>query len=236
MKKLITLLLIFLFIFSITGCKSNEVKPPTTDTVTTEKKGPDTIIDPGNLDWGYDKENNKYERWYLQGTDDVIYIYFLENDDNTSLCTYNLVKSGVVKESYSLTKTDDNHLVDDAKNIDLVFSDAFNCYDYITDSYYKRGNIEEVMASFNNVTFEIKDNEKNNIVFKEDGTFKKTIDETVTSGKWEIVSKNNLRCTNDDNTVDIYKILYNADEYVTTIKFNEQTFFTTYIAEENQYR
>jgi len=232
MKKLISLFLILIFILSLSGCKNKTENTP----APTEAKGPETIIDPINIDWGYDEENDKFERWYLQGTDDVVYIYFLPSNAKPTVCTYNLVKSGVVKESYTLSRTDDHHLVDPQNNVDLVFEDAFNCYDYKTDSYYKRGNIDELLASFNNVTFEIKDNAKNNILFNADGTFKKTIDNIETTGTWQITSKNNLKCTNADESVDIYKIIYNADGYVTSIEFDSMTFYTTYIAEENQYR
>ena len=231
MKKTTFLILILIFIFCISGCNKDAITP-----TPTESKGPKDTIDPISIDWGYDKENDKYERWYLQGTDDVVYIYFLPSNAKPTICTYNLVKSGVVKESYTLSRTDDNHLTDPKNNVDLVFSDAFNCYDYKSDSYYKRGNIDELMTSFNNVTFEIKDNTKNNILFNADGTFKKTLDDVTTTGTWKITSKNNLRCTNETGTVDIYKILYNADGYVTSVQFESDTFYTTYIASVNEYK
>ncbi|MBQ2972346.1 MAG: hypothetical protein IJE16_07340 [Ruminococcus sp.] len=147
MKRIFALLLTAFMLMSFTGCEENAGAPSPTS------NAPANTIDPENIDWGFDEEKLEYDRWYLQNSDDVTYIFFSDDEANlkeNSICNYFFVKSGVVSEAVPLNLTDDNHLKGSSGelSVDLVFEDCFNAYDYISDSYYSRGKLDEYNSYF----------------------------------------------------------------------------------------
>lgn len=241
MKKLFAILLCVLMIISFTSCKSED----NTEEVNTN--APETTIDPRTVDWGYNEEKDEYDRWYLQGTDDVIYIYFTQDNVGSfenCICTYNLVKSGVVKESISLCYNSDNSLTPALSSntyIELVFEDYFNVYDYATDSVYSRGNSEEYNSYFNDKTFTTEDGNYS-LSFTSDKTFSElsndaTADSKDVSGKWEIVSPKTLVLTKDEKDISC-KTSYNDDFSVKSVEYNGLVYYAVYSEDEtvNKYK
>lgn len=231
MKKLFILVLTLLFAILCVGCSSESADITPTDNV------PDTLIDPATVDFGYDEEKDEYDRWYLQGSDDVIYLYFSldENDD----ITYNIVKSGVVKESGIVTVNSDDHLVSentDEKKVDFGFEDNFNVYNYESKELYSRGNADEYNATFKNRTF-TNESKSCKITFNSDFTCTKADDKNTNTGTWEIKSKSKISCTFDNKNID-YKIEYNDDFFATSITHEDEVLYNIISEDEtvNKYK
>lgn len=231
MKKLFILALTLLFAILCVGCSSESTDVTPTDNI------PDTIIDPSSVDFGYDEEKDEYDRWYLQGSDDVIYLYF-SSDENDAI-TYNIVKSGVVKESGIVNVNSDNHLVcenTDDKKVDFGFEDNFNVYEYESKELYSRGNADEYNSSFLNRTFS-SENDTCKITFNSDFTCTKADDKSTKTGTWEIKSKSKITLTFDNESFD-YKIEYNDDFFVTSITHADEILYNVISEDEtvNKYK
>ena len=216
MKKVFSLIFTILFLLFTVGCSTNS-----SDTDPTENT-PESLIDPSGIDFGYDEEKNEYDRWYLQGTDDVIYLYFSADTESDEI-TYNLVKSGVVKESAPLSISDEYHLVSDG--VDFGFEDNFNVYNFKTNEWYSRGNADEYNANFSGKTFSTENGSKT-LTFNEDSSCSLTDKKGTSQGDWEVVSKNTIRCTFEDDTID-YKVKCNEDFLVNSLSFEDDVFYNT---------
>lgn len=227
MKKSISLIIAIMLLLFTVGCSSDNA-----DTTPTENT-PDTLIDPSGIDFGYDKEKDEYDRWYLQGSDDVIYLYFSKNADSDEI-TYNIVKSGVVKESAPLSVTTDNHFV--AENADFGFEDNFNVYNYATNEWYSRGNADEHNAQFIKKTFTTEDGSKT-LTLNEDFSYSLKDKKETSQGKWEVASKATLRCTTDNKTFD-YKVRYNEDFIAISLSLGDEILYNTISEDEtvNKYK
>lgn len=227
MKKVISILLFVLFLYTFAGCDKKVTDADTTPTT----NEPETLIDPSGIDFGYNEEKNEYDRWYLQGTDDVVYIYFTyDNADSFENCvgTYNLVKSGVVKQSASLALSPDNHLapvLSSSTYVDFGFEDNFNVYNFATDELYSRGNADEYNAYFANKIYTKDSKDLCTLSFNDDFTLTKLDKEDATSGTWEVTAKNTLVCTFGDDKVS-YKINYNDDMSVKSLENNGEHYYT----------
>ncbi len=223
MKRFVSILLVLLFIFCLAGCKDSAGDTTPTDYT------PKATVEPGNIHFGYNEEKDTYDRWYLQGSDDVTYIYFTyDNVENIEdyFGTYNLVKSGVVTMSVSLCYSSDNHVVPPMHSslyLDLVFEDHFTVYDYSSDERYSRGNADEYNAYFENKTYTSED-EQCAITFNNDFTLTKTDKKKVVTGTWEVISTHNIMCTYGDETLS-YSIDYYDDLSVKSIEAGSEILY-----------
>lgn len=230
MKRYIAILISVLMLLSLVACA--EQTPDTTPT----QNIPQNIIDPSTIDWGYNAQDNTSDRWYLVGTDDVVYIYFTPSDSD-NICTYNLVKSGVVKGSANCVKTSDNHLTQSAADsymIDLVFEDKFTAYDCLTGEHYSRGDYYELVNQFADMTFEDGEDESDTLTFNADGTCTENYDSNSYAGTWEITSVERIKCVFEENTTYL-KIEYNEDGNVKCINYDDRTLYNTVVNTEISY-
>ncbi len=227
MKKTFSLIITILFLLFTVGCSSDS-----TDTTPTENT-PENLIDPSGIDFGYDEEKDEYDRWYLKGSDDVIYLYFFSDEESDTI-TYNIVKSGVVKESSPLSVTNEYHLVSDSA--DFGFEDNFNVYNFKTNEWYSRGNADEYNANFSEKTFSTEDGSKT-LTFNTDFSCSLNSKKETAQGSWEVMSKNTLRCTFENETID-YKVEYNEDFLVNSLSFEDDIFYNTISEDEtiNKYK
>ena len=207
MKKYVSILLVLLLILCFTGCKDSAGDTTPTD------NAPKATIEPGYIHFGYNEETDTYDRWYLQNSDDVTYIYFTyDNTENLEdyFVTYNLVKSGVVTMSVSLCYSSNNHVAPPMHSslyLDLVFEDYFTVYDYSSGERYSRGNADEYNSYFENKTYTSED-ELIAITFANDFSCTKSDKKESVSGTWEVTSPSTVTCTFGDAqtkyTIDYY--------------------------------
>ncbi len=228
MKRFIAVVMCILLAVCCASCQKNEDKKEDTQNTT------QATINPLDIVFGYDKQSQKADRWYLTGTDDVVYIYFTtENEEE--LCTYNLVKSGVVTESAVCVTTQDNHLIPKditEASFDLVFKDNFNVYDCSTDSTYSRGNAKEYEAYFSDAIF-ITENGEKGLFFYNDKTFAEFSNTTATSDSlepeylWEVVSPKNIRLTTNGEQL-LCELTYNDDMSLNSIEYKGDIYYAQY--------
>ncbi len=222
-------------LISFTGCEENAGTPSPAE------NAPANTIDPENIDWGFDSEKLEYDRWYLQNSDDVTYIFFSDDEDDlkeNSICNYFFVKSGVVSEAVPLNLTDDNHLKGSSGelSVDLVFEDCFNAYDYISDSYYSRGKLDEYNSYFADKVYSTED-KKSTITFNSDFSCTKTDLENEFSGTWEVVSKSKVKCSFLKGEI-LFDIKYNDDMSVKYISCDDEVYYNEISEDEtvNKYK
>lgn len=234
MKKVISLLILVLFLCSLAGCDNS-----TTADNTPTSNEPESLIDPSGIDFGYNEEKNEYDRWYLQGTDDVVYLCF-SKDDATGTIMYNIIRSGVIKEGAPLSITADNHLtpiLSSSAYVDFGFEDNFNVYNFSTGELYSRGNADEYNAYFANKIYTKDSKDLCTLSFKDDFTLTKLDKKDATEGTWEVTTKNTLVCTFGDDKVS-YKINYNDDMTVKSLENNGEHYYTEMSEDEtvNKYK
>ncbi len=235
MKRIFALLLLAFMLMCFTGCKENSGDSPDTS------NAPEVTIDPVNIDWGFDEEKLEYDRWYLQNSDDVTYIFFSDDEadlDKNSICNYFFVKSGVVSEAVPLKLTDNNHLTgsNGELSVDLVFKDSFNAYDYNSGSYYSRGNIDDYNSYFAGKVYKT-ENSKDTIAFNSDFSCTKTDSKKEFSGTWEVVSKHGLKCSFPEDE-SVFNITYNDDMSVKSISCKGEVYYNEINEDEtvNKYK
>lgn len=235
MKRIFALLLTVFMLFCFSGCK--ESAGDSSDT----SNAPDVTIDPATIDWGFDEEKHEYDRWYLQNSDDVTYIFFSDEEselEENCICNYFFVKSGVVSEAVPLNLTDDNHLKGSSGDIsvDLVFEDCFNAYDYNSDSCYSRGNVDDYNSYFASRVYTAEDNE-GTITFNSDFSCTKNDSKNEFSGTWEVVSKSKVKCTFLKGEI-IFDITYNDDMSVKSISCDDEIYYNEISEDEtvNKYK
>lgn len=220
----------------VAGCTDKDIKTEPTEYV------PTTTIDPSTIEFGYDQKTDTYDRWYLVGSDDVTYIYFsYENSQNYDkyICTYNLVKSGVVTINTPLVLDENNHLVSPSSLsivFDIVFEDYFNAYDYASGERYSRGSADEYNSYFADKTYTM-ENEQYAITFNSDFTCTKSDKKGDTQGTWNITSPHCVVCTYSDSQV-VYSINYFDDYSVNSIVSNDDVLYPEISEDEtvNKYK
>ncbi len=220
MKKIFAILLSLLMVLCFVGCEKS------TDQVPQNTKEPESILDPNRIDFRYNEKENTADRWYLQGTDDVIYIYFT-SDNDAGLCTYHLVKSGVVQESIPCVVSQDMHLVaesHDKSGLDLVFEDAFTAYDYASDCWYSRGDKNEIESQLVNKTFTDENDNKNTLCFYQDYSCKKRVGDDMITGNYVFTAPQSMECDFAEDSMN-FEITYNDDFTVKCIKSENTVFY-----------
>ncbi len=163
MKKFSAVFLsLIIAVLCFSGCNNQSEK----ENAEPAKKRPEPIaqispedIDPGRQKkavytsdlWYPDENDGSY--FYLQKADGIL-ITFVNNNES---------------KTYACSVTDDNHLISDEKGIcDLMFYDAFNCYDSVKKEWYTRGDAEKTKAAFTGKTLVNTNDDENLYVFGED--------------------------------------------------------------------
>ena len=234
MKKIFVLLLVLTMAFCFCACEK-EIEPEP------QNNAPTTTVDPMGINFGYDEEKGEYDRWYLQGTDDVTYAY-LSFDEEVSadnyVCTFTLIKSGVasVKEELFLSGDHLITLTNSTTQLDIAFEDNFNLYDYVSDSYYSRGDKDEYDSYFADRVY-TKEDESCAIAFLSDFTCEKTQAGSKVQGTWEVTTKRTLECSFDDKKT-TYKINLNDEFVVQSIENDDEIYYNVISEDEtsNKYK
>ena len=177
-------LAVLLMAVMLASCSGNSEK---TDTVNS-RPVPEAKYNPAVLDAGRLKNTlNTSDLWYPDGGDGHVYLYFVRTDsDFTTVYVDHNSEKRIACEI-----TEGKHLVSkDSSEIsfDIAFYDAFNCYDYISEKWYSRGDIEKIKSAFAGKTLaEVSDN-SNTYVFNEDGTCIETYKNSENQGTWSITA------------------------------------------------
>lgn len=194
-KHLVVFLSLIILVLSFSGCNNEQAKQENGEPAKTRPE-PVAQIAPDDIDPGRQK-NSIYtsDLWYPDKKDGSY--FYLQKSDGLSITFVNDDE----KETYACSVTDDNHLVAEEKDIcDIVFYDAFNCYDYVKNEWYARGNVEKIKSEFSGKTLtNVSDNE-NVYIFGDDGVVTEKYKGTEYTGTWTQVTETVIVITfgNDD--------------------------------------
>ena len=191
MKKIICLLMAVLMIASLCAC-GGETESAAQPTGSSE---PQANVNPSTINWG-SRRNVLVESdpWYPNGKLGDDYIYF-DFGESSSTIVYYKVDDGMQTGYAACEQTKKNHLVTegDGTAIDIVFHDEFYAYDFVTQTWYVRANLDFMKSLFVGKSFVEKNDSGNTIVFNEDGTAVESYQGQEFSGTWKIVNATTVR-------------------------------------------
>lgn len=158
---------------------------------------PAANVDPEEMEWGWNEYTEEKladetsDMWYPAGVkkNDTNYIFF-----NNGHAIYKITDG---EEKNSAWVNEDGHVIPDpevfdaetAFEFDIVFIDNFTLYDYISETYYLRGDLESYLKLFEGKKFTCVTDEGRAIEFKADGIADFYYRGEPEECKWEITAQ-----------------------------------------------
>ncbi len=196
MKKLLVFFLsLIILVVSLSGCNNETAKQENGEPTKTRPK-PVAQLVPDEIDPGRQKNSSHTSDLWYPDKNDGSYLYFEKSED-----FYLTIVTDNGEKTYVCTITDDNHLVSTEKGIcDIVFYDAFNCYDFVQKEWYTRGNVEKIKSSFSGKTLVNVSDSDNLYIFGSEGILTEKYKNTEYTGTWTLVAETVmiLQFGNDD--------------------------------------
>lgn len=199
MKKFITLfslLLVALMALSFAACGNNN--GGTVDALPAGD-APSANVSPAEIDIGR-AVNGDYlgDAWYPDGVVGDSYICFTPADNSSIGLAYIKVEKGETVASIICAQTEDNHIVDaesaeGESSIDVIFADSFKAYDYKTDTWYIRGNPDEIAPLFAGTQLACQGDPTNTLLLNADGTGTEVFGGEEYFLTWELTGAATLR-------------------------------------------
>ncbi len=184
MKKLLAVFLsLIILVFSFSGCD----KTSTEDNDEAPKNRPEPVaqISPHDIDPGRQKDIIQTSDLWYSDKDDGSYLYFQKSEDFSVTFV-----NGIDKNTYACTITQDNHLISTKKDIcDIIFYDAFNCYDFVKGEWYTRGNVEKMKLAFSGKTLVNANDYENLYIFDADGVVTEKYKGSEYTGTWTLIAE-----------------------------------------------
>lgn len=224
MKKVFALLLSLTVLCSLTACgRSGGDNPTTTPEAVTQKALPEPAAnrDPEELDWGWRDSDTDVlpsgtsDMWYPseKGENTTDFIYFTNGHSITKY-------TGGEEKRSSWQKDDQLHMKVDPEfsefDFDIVFMDDFTLYDYVTKTYYTRGDQVEYRKLYEGKKFAPKDDDSRAIEFKTGGDADYYYRGEPEPCKWEVIAQKLIMISHKDYS-DNYYIYFNDDGSVKCI-------------------
>ena len=242
MKKAFVFLIVFAMLLSFAACFGKtdgdpkiDPEPATETEETTVLALPDPAanVNPEDMDWGWNDyaeekfENETSDIWYPAeiGKNDADYMYF-----HNGHSVYKV--SGGEEKSAGWVLSDDNHMIADPEysefEFDIVFMDNFTLYDYVTKTYYTRGDQSEYGKKFIGATFTCKTDSERSMLLREDGTAEYTYRGEGEECTWEVIAQRIIRLKFADYDDDYY-IFYDANGEVECISEDPYSLDNAYV-------
>ncbi len=188
---LATGMLAFALALSLGACGGSGGSGGSSDSSASTPRTAVANTDPATLTAGqsnYGKENvtTYADYWYAEGDDEKPALYF---DSNTIMTPVFLDEDGYdATVTYSSAKVKDGHLVPSGKadpDYDIVFDDPFTCYDFVTKTWYSRGDYKAALEKIVNTSWKSQTKDYT-MDLKEDGTVVYSDEEE--SGTWHFTA------------------------------------------------
>lgn len=206
MKKIFSVLFLFILIFSLSACGNNFPKA-------------EAVADPAEINWGSGEEG---DRWYLDGKEEEEnYLIFTKASTGKDCYICQSVTEGNKSELTCTAR--EKHLTVPGGIIDIIFPDQFTAYDTVSKTYYSRGNLKDLMSSLGNLVFEEKTDATNVLKLNEDGKCKEKYLGNTYTGTWKLCTPDTVRCTfKDDDFPYEFKVVKDDDGNITGLKQGDQ--------------
>lgn len=240
MKKVLAFLTVIAMLFSFTACFGKtdgdpkiKEEPETKAADTAALPEPAANVNPEEMDWGwneYKEEKFKDETsdiWYPAdvGKNDTDYMFFRNGNSAYKI-------TGGEEKSSGWILNDENHMVVDPEysefSFDIVFIDNFTLYDYVSKTYYTRGNQNEYIKLFAGKTFTCKTDSERSMALKEDGTADYYYRGEPEECKWVVLAQRIIQLQFADYA-DEYYVFYNEDGSVECISEDTDSLDNAYV-------
>ncbi|NLW70624.1 MAG: hypothetical protein GX061_06040 [Eubacteriaceae bacterium] len=183
-KNLILFLMVLLVLAVATGCGGG--KDSFADLT------PSANIMPKDINRGMIRDNESTsgtsDKWYPNGEEGDVFIFFVQAMSESGISYH--IMNGDIDKTVWCKVTNENHLVnekdDDEVKIDIVFYDPFTAYDYVSETWYSRGDYDATVALLKGKTFVKEGDSESSFTFNEDGTYKELWKGIERSGEWKI--------------------------------------------------
>ncbi len=212
MKRFISLLMAVLMIASLCACGGGDAQQAASQPGGSAE--PQANVNPNTIDWG-SRRNTLVESdpWYPNGKLGNDYIYF-DLGESSSTIVYYKVEGGVQTGYAACEQTKKNHLVTegDGTAIDIVFHDEFYAYDFKTETWYVRANLDFMKSLFVGRSFVEKNDSGNTIIFNEDGTAVENYQGQEFKGSWKIINATTVRFNDGEYEYDFELAINNQNQ------------------------
>ncbi|MBQ8015360.1 MAG: hypothetical protein IJ264_04135 [Clostridia bacterium] len=183
MKRILTAAILLVFVFSLFGCSSKPAAKEETGGVS--RPEPVAQLSPADVDPGRQKNSgNTSDLWYPDSGNGSY--FYLRSSPEFTITFVN----GTEKKTFNCSATDDKHLIPEGEGaFDIVFYDAFNCYDFESKEWYTRGNVNKTKAAFAGRTLANTKDSENLYIFNADGTVTEKYKGAEYTGSWKLTAE-----------------------------------------------
>ncbi|MBO4365971.1 MAG: hypothetical protein J5804_06750 [Eggerthellaceae bacterium] len=210
MKKKLALMVVFASVFALCfalmGCGSDAESGAESTGATAEEtaKEPAANVFPEEIYSGYvvDNDGRTSDIWWKDGQEGTEGIYITDAGNEAGKCVTWVDGDGKdVDSQFYCEVSPEGHLVSEEgkePELDIVFNDDLTCYDYVTDTWYIRGDADQLTSELAGLTFAT-DDDSWTITFNPDGTFTDVVSNgDEATGTYKFISSCNILLTYDD--------------------------------------
>ena len=146
-------------------------------------------IDPGSLD-----QENTSDLWWPNGVQSGEAVYFTRAANDAGKTVSFFVSDEEYDDIWEVELTDDGHLVSGAdadRQFDIVFIDNFTCYDYATETLYRRGTMSQAdyeALLVGTYAYNPDDLDEDTFDLQEGGVLIQTFDGKQYEGTWSVIN------------------------------------------------
>ena len=186
MKKLISIIMCICLLAGLAACGGDKYL------MDFSKLEPAANVKISDIDAGLIRDADKTsDNWYANGKEGGAYMYLADSTSPSGFECCMVDANG--NETFYSCKNENEHLIndEDGLNVDIVFYDALNAYDYVSETWYSRGSVKKMESYVAGKRFV---DEKNGIavVFNEDGTVVETTNDVEYKGKWYVANSTQI--------------------------------------------
>lgn len=195
------------------GSSDSSASTPRTAVANTDP----TTLTAGQSNYGKENVTTYADYWYAEGDDEKPALYF---DSSTIMTPVFLDEDGYdATVTYSSAKVKDGHLVPSGKadpDYDIVFDDPFTCYDFVTKTWYSRGDYKAALEKIVNTSWKSQTKDYT-MELKEDGTV--VYSDEGESGTWHFTALDRIDIAPANDEGFEYTIKYGDSGKATTLEW-----------------
>ncbi len=208
--------------FSLSACGGSGGSGSNSSSSSSTPRTAEANIDPttltaGQSNYGNDDATTYADYWYAEGDDKKPALCF---DSNSIMTPVFLDEDGYdATVKYSSAKAEDGHLVPSGKadpDYDIVFDDPFTCYDFVTKTWYSRGDYTAALKKIVNTNWQAQGADYT-MELKDDGTVIYSDEEE--SGTWHFTALDRIDIAPPDGEGFEYTIKYDDSGKATGLEW-----------------
>ncbi len=176
-----------------------------------------TTLTAGQSNYGKESVSTNADYWYDENDEEKPALYF---DSNTIMTPVFLDEDGHdATAKYSSAKVVDGHLVPSGTadpDYDIVFDDPFTCYDFVSKTWYSRGDYKSALEKVANTKWQSQ-NKDYTLELKEDGSA--VFSDEEKAGTWHFTALDRIDVAPADAEGYEYTIVYDSSGKATGLEW-----------------